>query len=98
MILTGMPLERIVAMDILTFNALLPLVNRVVYRDKIENANMTFTVTNGAMAGKRDGLDQMTKGILKDIGASPEEQLKKGTRGAADFLRDFKIGMKGGKL
>lgn len=85
-------------MDILTFNALLPLANKVVYRDKIEDANIQFTVTNGAFAGKRENLDKMTKGILKDIGASPEEQIKKGTRGAADFLRDFKLGAKGGKL
>lgn len=84
-------------MDILTFNALLPLANRVVYRDKIENANLDFIVVNGAMAGKRENLDKTTKGILKDIGASAEEQIRKGSRNAVDFMRDFKLG-KGGKL
>ncbi len=98
MILTGMPLETIVRMDILTFNALLPLANRVVYRDKIEQLNMGFVAVNAGMSGKRDAVDAVSKGWMKDIGASPEERIKKGgARNAADFMRDFKIG-KGGTL
>ena len=97
MILTGMPLERILTMDILTFNALLPLANKVVYRDKAENAWSNFITVNGAMGGKKEGTDKMTKGWLRDVGVT-EAEVKKGARNAADFLRDFKIGKGGGKL
>jgi hypothetical protein len=97
MILTGMSLETLMAMDILTFNALLPIANRVVYRNKAEDAWAMFIAMNGGMSGKREGVEKMTNGWLRDVGIGAAELAGAGKRSGKDFLRDFKIGS-GGRI
>lgn len=93
MILTGMPLNSILTMDVLTFNAMLPIVNRVVYREKVEGMWASFYAMNGAMAGEKKPVEAMTKAWLEASGATPEE-INAGKKTGKDFIRDFKLGGK----
>lgn len=92
MILTGMPLEKITTMDLMTFNALLPIVNRVVYRDKAENVWASFMAVNGGFSGKDEGVRALMDGWLDGAGVSKSERMAANKKTGADFLRDFKVG------
>lgn len=97
MMLTGMPLERILSMDLMTFNAMLPIINRVVYRNKAEDLFSTFMAVNGGMAGKDEGVRNLMDNWLAATGVDRTELAASGKRTGADFLKDFKVGS-GGKI
>lgn len=83
MILTGMTLEAIGHLDMLTFNALLSSVLRVSYQQRTEAAYTSMLAAQGTAKAMKDWV----KGWAKVTGEKPSKA------GMAEFLKAFGAGM-----
>ncbi len=106
MILTGQPLDYVIGLDVLTFNALCTVLNRVHYREKLQDAWVSAAATSVGMTGKDTALvtlEESWEDVLEmkkqRAKAVKHYEPKKAAKGQSDFLSMLtKGGMKGGKF
>lgn len=97
MMMTGWPLEQVVGLDVLTFNAMIATMTKVRYFDKAEDAWTAAIATGAGMSGKTDNLKKRTEEWMTLGEEDTTEKLAFGKKSASQFLKDFKLG-KGGKI
>lgn len=94
---TGWSIDQVAGLDILTFNALMTRMIRIVYDDRAESAWVNVATTNAGMSGKTQGVKKITDAWAAAAGRDPTEVAQKTGRDAGAFLRDFGL-LKGGRI
>lgn len=86
---TGWSLDRVLALDVLTFNALMARIIKITYAERTEAAWVSVATTNAGMSGKTKGIQKITDAWAGHSSDDLMEQAKKTGRDANAFLRDF---------
>lgn len=94
---TGWSIDQVAGLDILTFNALMNRLIRIVYEDRAEKAWVDVATTNAGMSGKTSGVKKITDAWAAAGGENAQDAAKKAGRDAGSFLKDFGL-LKGGRI
>lgn len=94
---TGWSLDEVAGLDILTFNALMYRMTRIIYDDRSEAAWVAVATTNAGMSGKTKGVKKITDAWAGQSSDDLAEMAKKTGRDADAFLRDFGL-RQGGRI
>ncbi len=94
---TGWQLDEVIGLDVLTFNALMDRMTKIVYADRGEAAWVAVATVNAGMSGKTKGIKKITDAWAGITGDDMEEIAKNTGRDGRGFLRDFGL-LKGGRI
>lgn len=98
MLLTGMRLEEVLAMDMVSFNAFMPALIRVQSHDRVDTMRDTARAVNAGMSGNMKGLDEMAEKLIEAVEGKKPALTGKNMKSANDFLKDMGFGRKGGRI
>lgn len=85
------------ALDVLTFNALMERMTKIHYTDKAEEAWVRVATVNAGMSGKTKGVKKITDAWLGHTSDELAEIARKTGRDGKGFLRDFGL-LQGGRV
>lgn len=94
---TGWSLDRVVSLDVLTFNSLVFYMTKARYFDKAEDAWTTAMAVGTGMSGDSKALKERTTEWLQIGEQDVTKSLAIGKKTAGQFLSDFKL-TGGGKV
>lgn len=98
MMMTGMSLDAVLAMDMLTFNALMPALTRERLRNEIQAMRYASIAHNAGMSGNSKQIDELEDSVARAFGEAKPKLSGKGMKSAGDFLKDMGMGRKGGRI